>query len=75
MKMALSKMFFCKLGESFLKKSSLCLKNISKDFTAKNMQKTGVNGCVYDLAVCYETIAISDIVNNHKHLMKKLHIL
>ena len=32
-----------------------------------------MNGCVYNFSVSYETIAIGDIVDTHKYLMKKQH--
>ena len=44
----------------------LCLGNISKHFSIDNMEKTGLNGYVYDFIVDYD--AIGDI---HKYLMKK----
>ena len=35
------------------------------------MKKTGLNGYVYDFSVDYNTIGVSDIVDNYKYLMKK----
>ena len=35
------------------------------------MKKTGLNGYVYDFNVDYESIAIDDILDIHKYLMKK----
>ena len=35
------------------------------------MKKTGFNGYVYDFSVDYDTIAVDDILDNHKYLMKK----
>ena len=35
------------------------------------MKKTGLNGYVYDFNVDYEYIAIDDILDIHKYLMKK----
>ena len=46
--------------------SPLCLGNISKDWSADNMRKTGFNGYVYDFSVDYEAIAADDIKNIHK---------
>ena len=49
----------------------LCLGNISKDFSADNMKKTGLNGYVYDFSVDYDAIAIDDILDIHRYLMEK----
>ena len=48
----------------------LYLGNISKDFCADNMKKTGLCGYIYDFSVGY-AIAVDDIWDNHKYLMKK----
>ena len=53
----------------------LCLGNISKDWSAGNMKKTWLKGYVYDFSVDYSAIAISDITDIHKYLMKKNEIL
>ena len=53
------------------KKNSLCLANISKDFAAINMQKTGFNRSVYEFSVDYNIIDTSNIHNIYKYLMKK----
>ena len=49
----------------------LCLGNISKDWSVDNMKRTGFTGYVYDFSVDYEAIAVDDIKNIHKYLMKK----
>ena len=49
----------------------LCLGNIWKYFSVDNMQKTGLNGYVYDFSVDYDAIAVDDILDIHKYLMKK----
>ena len=36
-----------------------------------NMTKTGLNGYVYDFSVNYNVIAVDDILDIHKYLMKK----
>ena len=51
--------------------SSLCLGNISKDFSVDNMKKTGLNGYVYDFSVDYDAIAVDDILGIHKYLIGK----
>ena len=50
---------------------SLCLGNISKYWSQENMKKTGFNGYIYDFSTDYNAIAVSDILNIHKYLMKK----
>ena len=49
----------------------LCLGNISKDWSVNIMKKTGLKGYVYDFSVDYDAIAVTDILNIHKYLMKK----
>ena len=36
-----------------------------------NMKKFGLNGYVYDFSVNYNVIAVDDILDIHKYLMKK----
>ena len=50
---------------------SLCLGNISNDWTNDNMEKTGFNGYIYDFSTDYNAIGVSDIFDIHKYLMKK----
>ena len=50
---------------------SLCLGNISKDLSQDNMKKTGLKGYVYDFSTDYNAIAVSDIFEIHRYLMKK----
>ena len=45
---------------------SICLGNISKDWSAENMKKTGLNGYVYNFSVDYNAIAVYDILDIHK---------
>ena len=49
----------------------LCLGTISKAFSVDNMKKTGLNGYVYDFNADYDAIAVDDILDIHKCLMKK----
>ena len=51
--------------------SPLCLGNISKDWLIDNMKRTGLNGYVYDFSIDYNPIAVDDIKDIHKYLMKK----
>ena len=49
----------------------LCLGNTSKKFSVDNMKKTGLKRYVYDFSVDYNAIAVADILDIHKYLMKK----
>ena len=53
----------------------LCLGNISKDRSIDNMKKTGFNGYIYDFGVDYDAIAVDDILDIYKYLMKKNNIV
>ena len=61
-----------KAKDSEIIASPLCLGNISKDWSLDNMKKTGLNGYVYDFSVDYDAIAVDDIKDIHKYLMKKI---
>ena len=61
-----------KAKDSEIVASPLCLGNISKDWSVDNMKKTGFNGYVYDFSVDYNSIAVGDIKDIHKYLMKKI---
>ena len=67
------KMYSIKLKskDSEILANSLCLGNISKDWPVYNMKKTGLNSYVYDFSVSYNMIAVDDILDIHKYLMKK----
>ena len=60
-----------KAKDSEIVASPLCLGNISKDWSVDNMKKTGFTGYVYDFSVGYDSVAVNDIKNIHKYLMKK----
>ena len=51
--------------------ASLCLGNISEDWSADNIKKTGFNGYVYDFIVDYDDTDVAEIVYIHNYLMKK----
>ena len=55
--------------------TALCLRNISKDWSVDNMKKTGFNCYVYDFSVDYDAIAVDDIKDIHRYLMKKNNIV
>ena len=50
---------------------SLCLGNISKDWSQDNMKKTGFDEYSYDFSSDYNGIAVSDILDIQKYLMEK----
>ena len=60
-----------KAEDSEIKIYHLCLGNILKHFSVHNIKKTGLNGYVYDFNVDYDAIAVDDILNIHKYLLKK----
>ena len=60
-----------KAKDSEIRAYSLCLGNISKDWSQDNMKKTGFNGYIYDFSTDYNAIAVFDILHIHKYLMKK----
>ena len=49
----------------------ICLGNISEDFSMSNMKKTGLYGSVFDFSFDYRVTPVDDILDIHKHLMKK----
>ena len=63
-------MYHFKAKDSEIKKYTLCLRNISGDFSANNIKKTGVNEFVYDYCVGYRAVDTSNIIEIHKYLMK-----
>ena len=60
-----------KAKDSEIVATPLCLWNISKDWSVDNMTKTGLTEYVYDFSVGYDDMAVGDIKDIHKHLMKK----
>ena len=46
-------------------------RKVSKDWSVE----TGLNGYVYDFSVDYDAIAVDDIKDIHKYLMKKNNIV
>ena len=60
------------LGE--LISREICLGNISTEFFANNMKKTGLYGNVYDFSIDYKPIAVDDILDIHKYLIEKNNI-
>ena len=64
-----------KAKDSEIVATPLCLGNISKDWSADNMKKTGYNGYVYDFSVDYDATNVDDIKDTHKYLTKKNNIV
>ena len=60
-----------KAKDSEIAAYSLCLRNISKDWSVDNMKETELKGYIYDFSVDYNAIAVSNILDIHKYLMKK----
>ena len=66
-----SKIIKFKAKDSETVATLLCLGNISKDWSVDNMKRNGFDGYVYDFCVEYDAIAVDDILDIHKYLMKK----
>ena len=66
-----------KAKDSDIVSNTLCLGNISEDFSVNNMTglKTGLKGYVYDFSVDYYAIAVNNILDIHKYLMEKNNII
>ena len=60
-----------KAKDSEIVATSLCLGNVSEDFSTVNMKKTGLYGHVYDFSVDYDASAVDDILDIHEYLIKK----
>ena len=60
-----------KTKDSEIKSYPLYLANILKDVFVDNMKRTGLNGYVYDFSVNDNIIDTYNILDIHKHLMKK----
>ena len=63
-----------KAKDSKIVANLLFLGNVSINFSVDNMQKSELNGYVYDFSVDYGAIAVDDILDIHKCLMKKNNI-
>ena len=66
-----TKIYQYKAKDSGMKYYTLCLGNISKDFTINNMKKTGLKGSVKYFSVDFNPVNNNDILDIHKHLMKR----
>ena len=65
------KLYKFKAKDSEIVTTPLFLGNIWKDWTVDNMNKTELNGYVYELSADYDNTAVDDILDIHKYLMKK----
>ena len=65
-----TKIYYFKAKNFYIKPYPLCLGNISKDFKANNMERTGLNGYVYDFFVDYN-VDTSNFIDIHNYLVKK----
>ena len=70
-----TKIYKFKAKDSEIVASPLCLGNISKDWSVDNTKKTGFTGYVYDFWADYNSIAVNDIKDILKYLMKKNNIV
>ena len=66
-----TKIYEFKVKDSEIVVSPSCLENISKDLSVDNMKKTGFNGHVYDFSVDYDPLAVDDIKDIYKYLLKR----
>ena len=64
-----------KAKDSEIVPTLLCLGNNSKDCSVDNMKITGFTGYVYDFSVDYDAIAVHDVKDIHKCLMKRNNIV
>ena len=47
-------------------------KHLKKNRIVDNMRKTGLNGYIFDFSVDYDAIAVDDILDIYKYLIKKI---
>ena len=60
-----------KAKDSEIVATPLCVGNISKDFSIDNMKNTVLNEYVYEFSADYDAVAVDDILDIYKYLMKK----
>ena len=66
-----TEIYIFKAKDSEILASPQCLGNISKGWSADNMNKTGFTGYVYEFSVDYNVTDVDDIKDIYKYLMKK----
>ena len=64
-----------KAKESEISLGSVCLGNISKNWSVDNMNRPGFTCYVYDFSVDYRITLVDDIKDIHKYLMKKYNMI
>ena len=67
-----SKIYQFKSKESEIKYYTLCLGNISKDFTVNNMNKARLKRNKRFLSIDFNPIDANDTLDIHKYLIKKI---
>ena len=70
-----TKIYKFKAKDSQIVAIPLCLENISNNWSVDNMKKTELNGYAYDFSADYDAVAVDDILDVHKYLMKKNNII
>ena len=60
-----------KVKDSEIVATPLYLGNTSKGFSVDHMKNNGLNGYAYDLSADYDAIAVQDVLEIHKYLIKK----
>ena len=60
-----------KAKSSEINAATICLGNVSEDFSFYNIKKIGLHGNVYVFSVNYDSIDVADTLDIHKDLMKK----
>ena len=63
-----------KAKDSEVVTKSLCPGSISKE-NVENVKRTRCNDYVYDFSVNFDAIAVDDILDIHKYLMKKKNVI
>ena len=62
--------YWFKVKDSEIVVTPLYLGYVSKQFSIDNIKKTGLNGYVYNFSVDYDAIAVDDLLDIDKYLMK-----
>ena len=66
-----TKVYQFKAKDSKVKAYSLCLGNISIDFSVDKVKKGALNRYVHDFNFDYNAISVDDVLQIHKYLMRK----
>ena len=60
-----------KVKDSEIAPDPMCLRGLTKDFEIGYMRAGGLIGYIYDFSVYYGAIAVDEILDIHKYLIKK----